>query len=507
MPNMTLTECLQPETVTVERVNYFPRQLLTADDMFADQEYFLLKLRRHNRFLHGWGTVCGLVVTAAPTSDLPWQVQISAGYALGPYGDEIYVAEPVSLDLASCSAGPTDPCEPGSILGSGGTSTAGETVYVAIQYSECFARPVRVMPSGCGCDETACQNSRIRDSFQIQCLSTLPPSYQMPPPSLQLCDYINGHSVPDCPPCPSDPWVVLAAVVLPAFRAVPVVDNNIDNVSVRRQIFSTAVLQDQVIECCCGPTPTPTPAPQSADLRIAQVFSAITDPASGLAGLQLAITVTDLGPSSASNASVTANIPLIGQGILIVQPNSPLTLSGSTLQANLGTMTNGQVMTLTATILPKGVTFPVDIPIVSTASVQSATFDPNLANNNSVAQAQIPVPARVQSIDPTTGQVFQGGITPNKIVVTFTKQLSGSTVNAQTFKVVGPTQGTVSYDPATNTATFAATTNFGNGQYAITLVGTGANPIRDVDGLALDGNGDSKPGGDFVSSFLVSIPQ
>jgi hypothetical protein len=301
--------------------------------------------------------------------------------------------------------------------------------------------------------------------------------------------------------------VVLAAVVLPAFRAVPVVDNNIDNVSVRRQIFSTAVLQDQVIECCCGPTPTPTPAPQSADLRIAQVFSAITDPASGLAGLQLAITVTDLGPSSASNASVTANIPLIGQGILIVQPNSPLTLSGSTLQANLGTMTNGQVMTLTATILPKGVTFPVDIPIVSTASVQSATFDPNLANNNSVAQAQIPVPARVQSIDPTTGQVFQGGITPNKIVVTFTKQLSGSTVNAQTFKVVGPTQGTVSYDPATNTATFAATTNFGNGQYAITLVGTGANPIRDVDGLALDGNGDSKPGGDFVSSFLVSIPQ
>src|SRR6516165_1991752 len=113
MPNMTLTECLQPETVTVERVNYFPRQLLTADDMFADQEYFLLKLRRHNRFLHGWGTVCGLVVTAAPTSDLPWQVQIGAGYALGPYGDEIYVAEPVSLDLASCSAGPTDPCEPG----------------------------------------------------------------------------------------------------------------------------------------------------------------------------------------------------------------------------------------------------------------------------------------------------------------------------------------------------------------------------------------------------------
>jgi hypothetical protein len=525
MSNLTLTECLQPELVTVERVNYFPRQLLTADDMFADQEYFLLKLRRHNRFLHGWGTVCGLVVTAAPTVDLPWQVQISGGYALGPYGDEIYVAEPVFLDLATCGAGPIDPCEPGTLLSSGGTSSAGATVYVAIQYSECFARPVRVLPSGCGCEDTACQNSRIRDSFQIQCLSALPPSYQFAPPGLQLCDYINNQTVPDCPPCPSDPWVVLASVVLPAFRGVPVSDINIDNSSVRRQIFSTAVLQDQIIECCCGPMPTPTPKPQGADLQITQTFQVFTDAASGFAGLQLTITATNLGPSAAVNTSVLANIPLIGQGILNVQLSPPLTLSGNTLQANLGTMTSGQVTALTATFLPKGAAFPAGVTILSTATVQSSTFDPNLANNKSVAQAPLPVPAVVTQTTPakTAGGTTRVPIPPgvNTFVATFSKRLQPSSVNANSFRILNtdtntPVTGTFTYDDPSMTVSFTPTVGSfgtqpgGDGNYQVTICGTGGNPagatpILDIDGLALDGDGDGKPGGNFTMTFTVFV--
>ncbi len=37
----------------LERVHYFPRQLITANDMTAEQDYFRQKQRRHNRFLHG----------------------------------------------------------------------------------------------------------------------------------------------------------------------------------------------------------------------------------------------------------------------------------------------------------------------------------------------------------------------------------------------------------------------------------------------------------------------
>ena len=44
----------------LERARYYSRQLMTADDMTVDQEYFQEKQRRHNRFLHGWGIVCGL---------------------------------------------------------------------------------------------------------------------------------------------------------------------------------------------------------------------------------------------------------------------------------------------------------------------------------------------------------------------------------------------------------------------------------------------------------------
>lgn len=257
---LALMDCTQTGTAVAERVNYFPRQLLTADDMFADQDYFRLKLRRHNRFLHGWGTVCGLVVTADPGANTPWLVQISGGYALGPYGDEIYVGDAVTFDLAACGSAVASPCDQGS-TGTGNSPGVGSTVYIAVEYSECMARPISVTPAGCGCEQTSCENSRVRDSYTIQCLPALPPSYQTPPSTATMCDFLDHQEVPDCPPCPTDGWIVLAAVTLPSSTATQVAAGNIDNYTYRRQIFSTAILQDQLAACCCAPAPTPTPTP------------------------------------------------------------------------------------------------------------------------------------------------------------------------------------------------------------------------------------------------------
>jgi len=251
--HQTLEGCLS-EIKMLERVKYFPRQLLTADDMKADQEYVRNKLRRHNRYLHGWGSVCGLEVAAA-TEELPWRVKITEGYALGPYGNEIYVREPVFLDLARCGPSTiTDPCDP-DFLRTPGLST-GEQLFVAIKYAECLAKPVRAMPTGCGCEEEACEYSRIRDSFQIECLTELPPSHE-PPPGPMLCDLIEGKQLPACPPCPAEPWVVLAQVNLPASPSTDIENSNIDNFTFRRQIFSTGVLQEQLIKCCCAPEKRP----------------------------------------------------------------------------------------------------------------------------------------------------------------------------------------------------------------------------------------------------------
>ena len=254
MASMQLLDCCHPTQGALERVRYFPRQLLTADDLTQDQMYFMDKLRRHNRYLHGWGTVCGLEVVAAPTEGIPWRVRITPGYALGPWGDEIYVGEPVHIDLAHCGPGAvTDPCEP-DLLHTGG-SALGPTLFLAIKYAECLAQPVHAMPAGCACEEEACEYSRIRDSFQIECLAELPPSHQPRPPDPLLCDLINGKRLPQCPPCPAEPWVVLAQVTLPASPSTQITDSGIDNITFRRQIYSTAVLQEQLIACCCRERP------------------------------------------------------------------------------------------------------------------------------------------------------------------------------------------------------------------------------------------------------------
>jgi hypothetical protein len=81
----------------LRRVNYFSGQVLTAADLQRDQEYFRHRLRRHNRALHGCGVVSGLDVDAVQDDDGTVTVTVAPGYALGPQGDEIIVAEQVSL--------------------------------------------------------------------------------------------------------------------------------------------------------------------------------------------------------------------------------------------------------------------------------------------------------------------------------------------------------------------------------------------------------------------------
>ncbi|MEJ1961441.1 MAG: hypothetical protein WDO56_07815 [Gammaproteobacteria bacterium] len=185
----------------LERMRYFPRQLLTADDMRTEQEYFREKQRRHNRFLHGWGVVCGLQVVADPQAGVS-AVQVCPGYALGPFGDEIYVAEPVRFDLAQCMAASANRCVPGAVTD---PPAVGETrdLIVGIRYAECPSRPMRTLPAGCGCDESACEYSRTRDGFEIRCVSAPVVTKQAEPAS--------GQPVP-CPACSDDPWIRLATV-------------------------------------------------------------------------------------------------------------------------------------------------------------------------------------------------------------------------------------------------------------------------------------------------------
>lgn len=247
---------------TTERVRYFARQLMTADDMRAEQEYFLEKLRRHNRFLHGWGVVCGLEVAPAPEEGRGTRVRVGCGYALGPQGDEIHVGRPAFLDLATCGArpDPEDPCAPETPSPRAATPDSHPDVLVAIRYVECSTRPVRVMPAGCGCDESACEFSRTRDAFELRCWP-VPADWKPPVRSDASCDDIIKAML-TCPPCPSDPWVVLARVAFGGSQPSSI--KSIDNF-VRRWIMSTTALQGV---CCGHASEHTTPDETPVDVRI-----------------------------------------------------------------------------------------------------------------------------------------------------------------------------------------------------------------------------------------------
>ncbi len=79
-----------------ERVRYFPGQLFTADNCQAEQTYYLNKLRRHNRYLHGWGVASGLEVTVSQN-----RVNATPGIAIDCAGNELFLDESLEMEIPS----------------------------------------------------------------------------------------------------------------------------------------------------------------------------------------------------------------------------------------------------------------------------------------------------------------------------------------------------------------------------------------------------------------------
>lgn len=215
-----------------ELPRYYPRQLITPDDLTLEQNYFRDRLRRHNRLLHGWGVVCGALVCPVTTKDANgvvsvalWQVQVQPGYILGPYGDEIVLDCPRTVDLRTrgISGVSGDPCVDVPDPWCSQVTVAREpgTLYIAVKYKQSMTRPVRVQPIGCGCDDSSCECSRWHDGYEIGVLTCCPTEGEVPP---KPGDLISGD-VPSCPDCPPQPWVVLASVQVEADGTLILIDN------------------------------------------------------------------------------------------------------------------------------------------------------------------------------------------------------------------------------------------------------------------------------------------
>jgi len=222
-----------------EYPRFFSRQIITHDDLNLVMTYLRTKMRQHNLSLHGWGVVCGAKVCLVMKDGKaePWKVRVEPGEILGPYGDEILIdcARTVDLRTSGVTGVTGEPCVDVPDPWCSEVFVPCERTgpfYIAVRYSEVMARPVRVQPLGCGCDDTACEYSRWRDGYEIGILRECPQSEEKPP-KIPDCGTHAG-SLPECPPCPENPWVVLAMVDMDSNGVIML----IDNCSCRRLVIS-----------------------------------------------------------------------------------------------------------------------------------------------------------------------------------------------------------------------------------------------------------------------------
>lgn len=82
----------------MQRLNHFSGQLLSADDLSAEQDYVRATRHRLNRMLYGSGVVSGLGV-ALERMGRSTRVVIAPGFAFNPLGQEIEVSTPTPLPL------------------------------------------------------------------------------------------------------------------------------------------------------------------------------------------------------------------------------------------------------------------------------------------------------------------------------------------------------------------------------------------------------------------------
>ena len=101
-----------------------------------------------------------------------------------------------------------------------------------MKYKEIICRPVRVQPNGCGCDDSQCEYSRIRDGYEFGVLDECPDPDPVPP---KIEDLIKGPNQ-QCLECSDNPWLVLAEVQVDPDGSITA----INNCECRRIMLSTA---------------------------------------------------------------------------------------------------------------------------------------------------------------------------------------------------------------------------------------------------------------------------
>ena len=126
----------------LERVNYYYGEVLSIDDFTIEQNYVVEKLRRHNRYLHGWGVVSGLSVSVSKQAAT---IVVEPGVAIDCFGNEVFLGEQIQCAI---------PKHKGKL-------------YVVVQYVESKSNPVPSESDSAGGEEQKLMYSRIQEGCRV----------------------------------------------------------------------------------------------------------------------------------------------------------------------------------------------------------------------------------------------------------------------------------------------------------------------------------------------------
>jgi hypothetical protein len=176
-----------------KRVNYTFGMVLGVDEFRQEQAHFEWKHRLSNRLLHGYGTVCGLRVTAEAVVNPPdVEIRVSRGYALTPHGHWVWVEQDLCARLGDWLRKSPRPGGPGP-----------DTVYVTLCYTKCPTDLVPIAARACASDEDTRAPSRVLEAYRAE-LSRTPPDQAAEEMTKLFGELLAKVEVSDLAPFPDD---------------------------------------------------------------------------------------------------------------------------------------------------------------------------------------------------------------------------------------------------------------------------------------------------------------